>query len=129
MMNIAEVQDRIDAVVSTLAGKGHKDPHCHLDLKSGGRVSAWTHTTCGVSEQGEHHYADCAEDALQKAEAWADAWEDAETAAKRLAVKAFGESIDGLRNAGVEADFVDPLSDALQAMTENLLTDQRTAAE
>lgn len=52
-----------------------------------------------------------------------------ETHAQRQAVKKFGQAIDALRASGIPADFTDPLSEHLQSMTENLLTDQRTAAE
>lgn len=66
---------------------------------------------------------------LNVIEKWVRALEPAENQAQREAVKKFGNAIDAIRNTGISADFVDPLSEQLQAMTENLLTDQRTAAE
>jgi hypothetical protein len=128
-MDTKEIQERIQAIDSALIDKGFKSPDCDLTV-SGSNLTFWVKTG-GCEADGrvfEPVYADSINEIFAAANEYVKNLEDRGLYAQREAVKKFGRAIDGLRNTGIPADFIDPLSEQLQAMTENLLTDQRVTS-
>lgn len=129
-MNAKDIQERIHAVDEALIDKGFKLPDCDITITASD-LTFWIKTG-GQEADGrmfESVYADTLDDLIIAANDYVKNLESMETHIQREAVKKFGKAIDALRNSGIPADFTDPLSEQLQAMTENLLTDQRTATE
>ena len=129
--SLSEMQDRIAALDAALIEKNYSFPECGLTIEGSGPVNIWIKT-------GRHGEADRVfdgiegddlEGAFESAGRFVDRLEDMADHKKKQAVKQFGRAVDGLRDAGIEAKFVDPLSDTLKAMSENLLTHQPEAAQ
>lgn len=123
-MNLKAIQERITALNEALIEKNYRLPDCDLTITGSGDASIWI-------KVGHHGDADCIfesieggelESVFEAADRYIDRLEDMADHKKEQAVKQFGRAVDGLRDAGVDAKFVDPLSDTLKAMSENLLT-------
>ena len=125
-MDTKVIENQLDAIGESLIDKGYERPKGYYQVGEG---FAFYEARCMGEAVSNGVFDSNPKSALTELRKWADELEPVDMQAQRLAVEAFGKSIDGLRKAGIDADFVDPLSVALQAMTENLLTDQRTAAE
>lgn len=125
-MNLKEIQTRITGLNDALIDKDYTVPDCDLTILGSGDVSVWV--KCGhygkdgrVFEGLEGATIGAALEAADKFIADLESMSDYK---KKEAVKSFGRAVDGLRAAGIEAKFVDPLSDTLKAMSENLLVHQ-----
>lgn len=125
-MRLEEIQTRITGLNAALIEKGYAVPDCDLTITGSGDVSVWV--KCGYyAKEGrifESFDAATIGAALNAADKFIATLESMADYKKKEAVKSFGRAVDGLRAAGIEAEFVDPLSDTLKAMSENLLTHQ-----
>ena len=123
-MNVQEIETRLNEIGEILIAKGYERPNGYVQI--GGRFShyhAHNPLTNGSVDQGV--FGDDYDASLNGLKAWAEEVGEVADQRKREAVEKFGQAVDALREAGFEADFVDPLAGHLQAMTDNLLTDQR----
>lgn len=128
-MNFSEIQDRLTAMNEALIDKGYVRPSCRIDVPADSDATIWIETARDGDISGVWEYVEGSdfEALFHAAEEKVNDLSSVEHHKKKEAVKQFGRAVDGLRSAGFEAEFTDPLSEQLQAMTENLLTDQRAA--
>lgn len=120
-MEISKIHTAMDKACSDLIDKGYTGPNAYIQVENGGRLYARASAMCMSVSKDESEFCDSVDEAITFINRWIKDLETVEVQMQRDAVKKFGNSIDALRAAGISADFVDPLSDALQAMTENLL--------
>ena len=111
---------------NALIEKDYSVPECDLTITGSGDVTVWV--KCGYyGKDGrvfEGFEGATIGAAMDRADRFILDLEGMSDFKKKEAVKAFGRAVDGLRSAGIEAKFTDPLSDTLKAMSENLLTHQ-----
>jgi len=126
-MILFEIQDRIAAMDIALIDKGYITPDCELNVTGSGDVYIWIRTGRDGDIPGKFDNVSRAslEDVFDAADEKIAAYDPVENHKKKEAVKQFGRAVDNLREVGFEAEFTDPLSERLQAMTENLLTHDR----
>ena len=122
-MDFKEISWRLSAVDAALIDKGYALPNCNVRIEPDD-LTVYINTATQGTIEGVLEWSDgeCFEDAFKGAEAKVAAIPSVEDHRKKTAVRDFGRAVDGLRDAGFEASFTDPLADTLQAMTENLLT-------
>ena len=123
-MTLEEIQARLSDMDCALTEKGYITPDCQLDIKANGGADIWIKTgrDGDLSGKLECVRASTLADVFDAADDLIDSYEPVENYRKKEAVKGFGRAVDGLRAAGFDARFTDPLSEQLQALTENLLT-------
>jgi hypothetical protein len=129
MIRADDIPPRIHAMNEALMDKGYVAPDCDINITGSGDITVWIKTRSQDEIPGKMDWEEASdiESALDKADRRIDGYDDAHLYKKQAAVKQFGRAIDGLRSAGFEAEFCDPLSEQMQAMTENLLTHQPEA--
>lgn len=129
--SLSEMQDRIAALDAALIDKNYTVPDCDLTVTASGDCMIWVKSGYYGKEGRIFEGVEGAtlEAAFDAADRFVAKLEDMADHKKKEAVKTFGRAVDGLRDAGIEAKFVDPLSDTLKAMSENLLTHQPEAAQ
>lgn len=128
-MTLKEIQSRIEILDNALTEKNYPMPECDLTIEASGDASVWIKSgkygdAYRVFESIEGNAFSVVFDAADK---FVFELPDMADHKKAAAVKVFGRAVDGLRDAGIDAKFVDPMSDALKAMSENLLTHQPEA--
>ena len=122
-MDFHEISGRLADLNSALTDKGYLRPDCDVNVTLG-EITVWIRSARdgeipGVTDWVE---SDDFETAFEAASDKIDGFKPVDVFKKQQAVKQFGRAVDGLRESGIDAAFVDPLSETLQAMTENLLT-------
>ncbi len=122
-MELFEIQGSLASLNSLLIEKGFSYPSCAMNITCDS-VKIWlnatgTETSGNIFEniRGETFY-----DVFNAARLFIEKLVSVEEHQKKTAVKNFGQAIDGLRSAGFEATFTDPLAASLQTLSENLLT-------
>jgi len=122
-MTYQDVVGRLSDLNSALTEKGYLQPDCTMDANLS-EVTVWIRTATDGSINGLTKYveSDSFHTAFEAADDIVDEMKPVQVFKKQQAVKQFGRAVDGLRESGIDAAFVDPLSETLQAMTENLLT-------
>ncbi len=125
-MNTKEIRYALIKLNNALLEKGYSHPDCDLTVTGSDPVTVWVKTSrlaeiAGIFASVE---GDTVREALDNALSDIEARESVDDYKKKEAVKSFGRSIDALRTAGFDADFIDPLAANLKAMSENLLTHQ-----
>ena len=126
-MAYQDVVGRLSDLNSALTEKGYLRPNCTMDANLS-EVTVWIKTATDGSISGLTKYveSDSFHTAFEAADDIVDDLKPVDVFKKQQAVKQFGRAVDGLRESGIDAAFVDPLSETLQAMTENLLTHEET---
>ena len=127
-MDFEEISNGLAYLNSALTNKGYLQPNCDMNVNLS-EITIWIRSARDGELSGVHEFVESEdfENAFSAASDLIDALKPVEDFKKQQAVKQFGRAVDGLREAGIEADFVDPLSEALQAMTSNLLTHEVTS--
>jgi hypothetical protein len=133
-MNITEAQARVDALAKRLQEKGVKNAQVDLDIRSGAAMPAlWLKgdDLPGQSISGLRRIrGDTLPEMFAAADAWIDALPSAEEIAQRAFMRQLGELIDKGRDLGIALDFINPLSETMRRLSENVITDRsKEAAE
>lgn len=128
-MNFQEIQARLTEMNDALIEKGYSRPDCDLSFDASSSITVWVRTSSEGSVAGKTDWVerDGFEAVLDAADDLIEDYESVDDHKKKEAVKQFGRAVDGLRGAGFDAEFTDPLSDQLKALNENLLTHQLEA--
>ena len=130
MTDLREIQDRLYAIDAALIEKNYTRPECDLTIEASGDAIVWI--KCGSHGETDRIFENVDGETLNAVFNAADKYvadlPDMADHKKKEAVKQFGRAVDGLRDAGIDAKFVDPLSDTMKAMSENLLTYEEIAS-
>ena len=119
-VTLLEAMERIDALHGDLRALGHQRVVAMLKLDGGSRACAFLYPI-GYAGDGQVFPADDPADALAALEAAARALPDPGEQERRAAIKALLNAVDGCRDAGLDADFVNPLADAARKLVERAL--------
>ena len=128
-MNVEQIQARLAALITAMMDKGLRNPSAFLKIDGNGRMM------CGVEAGGGYGSADhwyeyptdeVVEGALAKADAIIAAMQDAKTRNMQMFMGALGKVIDLGRDNGIEVGFLNPLTETMKRLSENIITDQRT---
>jgi len=128
-MNVEQIQARLAAIIIAMMGKGLRNPTALFQIKGDERFMVGMSSGGGYGEL-DHWYdypmGDDPEDAFSKAEAIITAMPDANTRNMQVFMGALGKVIDLGRDNGIELDFLNPLTETMKRLSENVITDQRT---
>jgi len=134
MFNLYDLNDRLEHLEIALGEKGVKSPEVTAKINWCGRPftlkveyvddGRWEDTSFRVYDLSEN--ADYSvEDALVDAETWIAQVPDAETRAHERFVKSVARVIDEGRELGIDVDFLNPLSEMMKKLSENVLTHRK----
>ena len=117
-VTLQEAQDRLTALRTEMSERGYSD--FWVDLKIDG-VFRSTGTMLRVLGDNIEVRSDDPSDALAMLEVAVRALPDPGEQKRREAIKALLNAVDGCRDAGLDADFVNPLADAARKLAERAL--------
>lgn len=122
-MTFPEISERLTILNEALIEKGYVRPDCGVSICPSD-FTIYIRTATQGNIEGVFTWVESTDfsSAFDEAEDKVEALSTVEEHKKRTSVRHFGQAIDALREAGFEADFVDPLAESLQAMSDNLLT-------
>ena len=119
-ITLQEAQDRLAALHGEMAERGYAKHVVVLMLEGVSRPFAQLRPT-GWRGDAESFAADDPAEALAKLEAAVRALPDPNEEKRREAIKALLNAVDGCRDAGLDADFVNQLADAARKLAERAL--------
>ena len=117
-VTLQEAQGRLTALRTEMSERGYSD--FWVDLKIDG-VFRSTGTMLRVLGDNIEVRSDDPSDALAMLEVAVRALPDPGEQKRREAIKALLNAVDGCRDAGLDADFVNPLADAARKLAERAL--------
>lgn len=130
-MNVEQIQDRLAALITAMMDKGLRNPAALFQIKGDERFMVGMSSGGGYGEP-DHWYdyptGDDPEEAFAKAETTIAAMKDAKTRNMQMFMGALGKVIDLGRDNGIEVDFLNPLTETMKRLSENIITDQRPIA-
>jgi hypothetical protein len=126
-MNITEAQARVDALAKRLQEKGVKNARVEIEIRSHVQpnVFLWGDGVDGKggSLKGFYH-VESPDAGFKRASEFIDALPSAEEVAQRAFLRQLGELIDKGRDLGIDLDFINPLSETMRRLSENVITDR-----
>lgn len=121
-MTEAEIQAQMDAICAASIERGFMKPSAWYQMKSGGGGFYSIDLHLDENERvSEANFVNNAENGVKAMWEWFNELEDPHIQKQREAVRDLGRSIDKLRASGIDADFVDPLSETFREMNKLLL--------
>jgi hypothetical protein len=126
-MNITEAQARVDALAKRLQEKGVKNARAEIEIHSHVQpnVFLWGDEIDGKGGSLKGFYRVESPDAgFERAYEFIDALPSAEEIAQRAFMRQLGELIDKGRDLGIDLDFINPLSETMRRLSENVITDR-----
>jgi len=133
-MTLEEIQKKVDELCSAMLAKGLTNPRAELSIESGGldfRVLLnWTlRPHENVFSTGNSRYeflhAKTGDEALEKAAAYIEALPGREETQMRQFLEAVSAAVEIGRQNGIDANLLNPLQATMQALSANIITDQR----
>ena len=124
-MNTDQIEARLKALNAALIEKGFIAPNCEFSVYSGEPFTTWvranvpSETKLGSLLEAAH--GDTPVASLDGADLLVAELKSVHDHKKDAAVKQLGRAVDALRDAGIDAEFVNPLADQLKAISQNLL--------
>ena len=129
-MTVADVQKRIDAMPSAMLAKGLKQPKAQFNIKANEKPSGyltWPTKERFGSDKFEFFRGDTAAEILDAMSAYIAALPAPEEARMKEFMTALSNVIELGRENGIAVEFINPLTEAMQRLSNNILTDQRAA--
>lgn len=129
-MNTEDMQARVDAMAAAMVAKGLRAPEAQYWIRSNvqsavmlsfGKLTGATHDY----ERDYHHFPDDDGSGLAKADAFIAGLPDAAERRRADFMEQLTKTIEMGRQNGIDADFVNPLVEAMKRLSENIITDQR----
>lgn len=130
---IEEIYAAINPMPAMLSAKGKVRPAVTLLLEANTRICllmAW-HRDGSKNDwetESKGFLGDDFDEALAKATAFINALPDAETANLHRFMDKLGKLIDAGRESGIELDYLNPLTDTMKRLSENIITYKPEAA-
>jgi len=128
-MNVEQIQARLAALITAMMDKGLRNPTALFQINGNAGFMVGLTSGGGYGEP-DHWYSyphgNTPEEALEKADTIIAAMPDAKTRNMQVFMGALGKVIDLGRDNGIEIDFLNPLTETMKRLSENIITDQRT---
>lgn len=126
IITIEHALARLESLIVKLSDAGHRTPGGFFTVypQTGSEPFYFRlhyKTSCGETVEFSDFHTPSMEEILRNAEAWVDAQETPEKAAKRSALKLMSDAIEAGRQAGFEDSVLNPIAQAMQDMSKNLL--------
>ena len=127
-MNVEQIQARLAALITAMMDKDLRNPTALFQIKGDERFMVAMSSGGGYGEP-DHWYdyptGDDPEEAFAKADSIIAAMQDAKTRNMQMFMGALGKVIDLGRDNGIEVGFLNPLTETMKRLSENIITDQR----
>ena len=127
-MNVEQIQARLAALITAMMDKDLRNPTALFQIKGDERFMVGMSSGGGYGEP-DHWYdyptGDDPEEAFAKADSIIAAMQDAKTRNMQMFMGALGKVIDLGRDNGIEVGFLNPLTETMKRLSENIITDQR----
>lgn len=133
MTTIDEIYAAINPMPAMLSAKGRARPCANLRIEANASISlnlSWM--KAGQSKEWDCDYqcfaGETFDEALAKALAFITALPDAKTARLHDFMGQLGKVIDAGRDLGIDVEYLNPLTDTMRRLSENILTHQPAEA-
>ena len=129
MTTLKDIQQAVAAANLAVTEKGYSKPNCEAQF-AGFDERVWVHVKATNPEAASHvigldirdyFSGDSFEEALADAMTFIGNLPDPLEHKRQDAVKSLGITIDKCRDAGFEVDFLNPLTEAMRKLSENIL--------
>ena len=133
MTTIDEIYAAINPMPAMLSAKGKVIPQVSFQIEATARISlhfSWRKS--GNSKEWDRCYecflGDTADEAIAKAAEFIGNLPDAKTARLHDFMGQLGKVIDSGRDLGIDIDYLNPLTDTMKRLSENIITHQPAGA-
>lgn len=125
MTTLTDIENDLQRLNEMLTEKGWIDPRCefNFDTRSWFRLNA-EHPISGGDGLYKYINGDDYDDTYRKAAAEIQALPTGKEAAQQDFQKALGKLIDKGNALGIDAAFLNPLTEQMRLLSENIITDQ-----
>jgi hypothetical protein len=127
MNTIQDIYDAINPLPAMLSAKGRVKPVVNLQIEANAHITLHVNwVKPGSHHDWERHYecfmADTAEETIAEGIAFINDLPNAKTAKLHEFMGELGKVIDSGRDLGVDVDFLNPLTDTMKRLSENIIT-------
>lgn len=129
-ITIADAQKRIDPLPASMSAKGLREPAAEITIAANGEMRGymtWKDKKRPYGSAYEFVRGKSAPDILAKMEAFIAKLPAPEETRMKEFMTALSEAIELGRENGIAVEFINPLTEAMQRLSSNILTDQRAA--
>jgi len=125
MTTLTDIERDLQCLNEMLIVKGWHNPRCefNLDTRPWFKIEA-AHPVSGGDRLYKYINGDDYNDAYRKAAAEIQSLPSGEEAARQDFQKALGRLIDKGNSLGIDAAFLNPLTEQMRLLSENIITDQ-----
>lgn len=129
---IADIYAAINPLPAVLSAKGNRSPDVRFEIRANANVNLtidWVKPGAQNDWDRAYHLfnGDTFEEALGKATAFIADLPDADTSRLRDFMGRLGNLIDHGRSLGIAVDFLNPLTETMKRLSENVITHQPKA--
>lgn len=133
METISDIYAAINPLPAMLSGKGKVKPEASLSIEANAqmRVSLnWVKATARNNWDRDYKSfsGDTADKVVTSALEFINAMPDAKTARLHDFMMQLGKVIDSGRDLGIEVDYLNPLTETMKRLSENVITHQQAEA-
>lgn len=133
MTTIDEIYAAINPMPAMLSAKGKVKPGASLSIEANARVVLhlrWAKSSARNDWDCEYQafVAETVDKAIEKAAAFITALPDAKTARLHDFMGQLGKVIDAGRDLGIDVGYLNPLTDTMKRLSENIITHQPAEA-
>lgn len=133
MKTINEIYDAINPMPAMLSAKGKREPSVSFDIEANANITLrfrWAKSGGTSSWDCDYHsfMGDTFDDVVAKATAFINAMPDAKTARLHDFMGQLGKVIDSGRDLGIDVDYLNPLTDTMKRLSENIITHQQSVS-
>lgn len=126
---IEEIYAAINPMPAMLSAKGKVKPEAHFQINANARVGIYlSWVKDGASNDWDRDFkyfiVETFDEALSEALAFIRDMPDAKTARLQRFMNQLGKVIDFGRDVGVDVDFINPLTETMKRLSENIITYQ-----
>ena len=132
-MNVEEIQERVDALAKAMLAKGMREPCAQFTIRDNATSDIHLRWKSGIDRGGvlgdekwEFFNGDLP-DVLDKADEFVASQPGADEAKLNDFMAALGSVIDIGKKHNIDVDFLNPLVKTMERLSENVITDQRSA--
>lgn len=127
---IADVQKRIDPIPASMSAKGLKSPRAEISIRANQDIQAflaWADKKAITGDRFKVFGGATADEVLGAMEGFIAALPAPEETRMKEFMTALSDAIELGRENGISVEFINPLTEAMQRLSSNILTDQRAA--
>lgn len=129
-MTVADLQRRVDPVPAAMSAKGLREPRAEVTISANSEPRgylAWKDKRKTYGDAYEFMRGKSVADVLAKMEARIAKLPTPEETRMKEFMTALSDAIELGRENGISLEFINPLTEAMQRLSSNILTDQRAA--